>query len=281
MGALLAASSAYLPVPPSAALEIPDYPQFERVPVPDGSDAICAWIGTIQPFGDDAAGRAFLRRIEAKLPFDVVEGTIIAHPLSNTRHWADPWLVGMGMRFRLLVLEFNGSKHPRAYALQPEISRSSHPLHPHLRTDLVITVGRRELPALCVYSGAAFSYSPGWPRIVQFLDQTATYIGRHIIWLRTRVEIPARFGGTFHVPSPGEPIFDHRPRFETDPIASVRSRGYAMWSGYWAGPVAPSGASEHLQTIRPSHECWCCSGKKYGECHRPIDREITRLALAS
>ena len=239
MGALFATSSAYLPVPPSAALEILDYPQFERVPVPNGSDATCAWLGTIQPFADDAAGRAFLRRIEAKLPFDVVEGTIIAHPLWNTRHWADHWLVGMGMRFRLLVLEFNGSKHPRA------------------------------------------SYTPGWPRIVQFLDQTATYIGRHIIWLRTRVEIPARFGGTFHVPSPGEPIFDHRPRFETDPIANVRSRRYATWSGYWPGPVAPSGASEHLRTIRPLRECWCCSGKKYGECHRPMDREITRLALAS
>jgi len=91
--------SAYLPVPPSAALEIPDYPQFERVPVPNGSDAaLClAWNNT--PFADDAAGRAFLRRIEAKLPFDVVEGQSLLIPLWNTRHWADHWLVGMGMRF--------------------------------------------------------------------------------------------------------------------------------------------------------------------------------------
>jgi hypothetical protein len=280
MGALLVASSAYLPVLPSAALEIPDYPQFERIPVPAGSGASCAWIGTIQPFYDDAAGRAFLRCVESGLPFDVIEGTIIAKQESNAEHWADPWLVEMGMRFRLIVLEFIGSEHPKAYALQPEISRSSHPLHPHLRTDKVIIVGRRELPALCVYSGAAFSYSPEWPRIVQFLDQTTAFIGRHIIWLKTRIEIPARFGGTFRVPSPGEPIFDHLPRVETDPIASIRPRSFARWYGYWPGPVAPSGISEHLRTIRPSSECWCCSGKKYGECHRPLEQRIAWRALA-
>jgi hypothetical protein len=194
MEAILAASHAYLPVLPGAAPEIPDYPQFEQVPVPAGSGATCAWEGTIQPFVDDAAGSRFLRCVEAGLPFDVVEGTIIAHPSSNARHWADPWLVEMDMKFRLLVLEFSGSQHPRVYALQPEISRSSHPLHPHLRTDLVITVGRRELPALCVYSGTVFTFSSEWPRIVQFLDQTSAYIGRHIIWLKTRIKFPVHEG---------------------------------------------------------------------------------------
>ena len=78
MEAILAASHAYLPVLPGAAPEIPDYPQFEQVPVPAGSGATCAWEGTIQPFVDDAAGSRFLRCVEAGLPFDVVEGTIIA-----------------------------------------------------------------------------------------------------------------------------------------------------------------------------------------------------------
>jgi hypothetical protein len=274
MESILAASPTYLPVPPSAALEIPDYPQFKQVLVPAGSGATCAWEGVIQPFEDDTAGRRFLSCIEAGLPFDVIAGTIIARPSSTTRHWAEPWLVEMGVRFRLLVLEFSGARHPRAYALQPEISRSSHPLHPHLRTDLVITVGRRELPALCIYSGAAFSFSPEWPRIVQFLDQTTAYIGRHIIWLRTRIKIPEYFGGAFYVPPPGELIFDQMPCVETDRIASVRSNRFAPWFGYWPGPVAPSGSSEHLRTIRPSQECWCCSGRKYGECHRPVDRKI-------
>jgi hypothetical protein len=281
MGALLAVSSAYLPVPRSAAPEIPDYPQFERASVPVGSGASRAWIGTIQPFRDDAAGRAFLRCVEAGLPFDVIEGTITAKQESNAEHWADPWLVGMEMRFRLLVLEFSGTVHPRAYALQPEISLNNHPLYRHLRTDRMIVIGRRELPALCVYSGAAFSYSPEWPRIVQLLDQTTAYLGRHIIWMRTRIEIPARFGDAFRVPAPGEPIFDHLPRVQTDPVASTRPRGFSTWSGYWPGPVAPCGISEHLRTIRPSGECWCCSGKKYGECHRPFEQKIAWRTLAS
>jgi hypothetical protein len=280
MGALLVDLPAYLPVLPVAAPEIPDYPQFEQVPVPDGSDASSAWIGTIQPFSDDTAGRKFLRCVEEGLPFEVVEGTILSNPPSNSTHWADPWLVAMGMRFRLLILEFDDQEHPRAYSLQPEISRSSHPLHPHLRADLVINVGRRELPALCVYSGAVFNFSPKWPRIVQFLDQTAAYIGRHIIWLRTRIEIPASLGDALRVPCPGEPIFDQRPRNETDPLASVRPRGFSTWFGYWPGPVAPSGILEHLRTIRPSSECWCCSGKKYSECHRPSEQRIAWRKLA-
>ncbi len=280
MGAFLAESYAYLPVPPSAAPEIPDYPQFERVPVPDGSDASCAWIGTIQPFEDGAAGRKFLRCIEAAQSFDVIEGTIIARLGLNYPHWADPWLVGMGMRFRLLVLEFSGTEHHRVYALQPEISRNSHPLHPHLRTDKLINIGRRKLPALCVYSGAAFRYCSEWPRIVQFLDQTTAYLGRHIIWLRTRVELPERFGDPFRVPTPGEPIFEHISPIQIDPITSTRPRNFSIWTGYWPGAVAPSGIAEHLRTIRPSSECWCCSGKRYSECHRPIEEEHAWRAIA-
>jgi hypothetical protein len=60
----------------------------------------------------------------------------------------------------------------------------------------------------------------------------------------------------------------------------MRPRGFALWSGYWPGPVAPTGISEHLRTIRPSGECWCCSGKQYSECHRPMEQRIAWRALA-
>jgi len=145
-----------------------DYPQFERVPVPNGSDATCAWLGTIQPFATMRQarippahrGKTFHRRWWRE--------QIIAHPLwirviGRTIGWLG-WESVPSSRSRI-----NGSKHAKGLCVAAEISRSSHPLHPHLRPDLVITVGRRELPALCVYSGAAFSYTPGWPRIVQFL----------------------------------------------------------------------------------------------------------------
>lgn len=270
------ASPAYPPAPLNAAPEIPDYPQFGRAPVPSGSGATTAWIGVVRPFIDDAAARRFLRCLEAGKPFDVVEGMIDAHAPADTPHWADPWLVDMWTGFTLLVLEFEGKEHPRAYALRPEISLYCNP-NPHLRCDRTIRIGRQELPALCIYSGAAFSYRPEWPKIVQFLDQASAYLGRHLIWLRTRVEE----GNPSRVPVPGELIPDVHPRIQTDPVASLAHRRPRRWVGYWPGPVAPTGFSEHLRTIQPLRECWCCSGEKYRDCHRPIEEQLARRALAS
>jgi hypothetical protein len=276
MGSAQVASSAYLPAPLNAAPVIPDYPQFGRGPVPADSGAVAAWTGVVQPFFDDAAARRFLRCLEAGKPFDVVGGTIDAHAPANTSHWADPWLVNMQTCFTLLVLEFEGKAHPRAYALRPEISLYCNP-NPHLRCDKTIRVGRQELPALCIYSGAAFSYRSEWPKIVQFLDQTSAYLGRHLIWLHTRVEN----GSPARVPSPGELILDVLPRIQADPVASIAPRRSSRWVGYWPGPVAPSGFSEHLRTVRPSQECWCCSGERYRDCHRPFEECFARRALVS
>jgi SEC-C motif len=277
MSSTIVAASAYLPAPLHAAPEIPDYPQFRSVAVPPGCNAVRAWEGIVQPFLDSATARRFLHCVEAGKHFDIADGTIDAEAPANARHWADAWLVKMELRFRLLVLEFDGAEHPRAYALQPEISRQMHPLHPHLRTDRQIIVSQRSIPALCIYSGAEFHYSQRWPRLVQFLDQVSAYIGRHIIWLKTRIELPHRFGSVFRIPHPGEPIFDHIPLIKTDPNLSAAKRHVSLFSGYWPGSTAPSGAVNHLRSISRSQECWCCSGKKYGECHRPIEMECLRL----
>lgn len=276
MGSAHVVSLAYQPAPLNAAPPIPDYPQFARTPVPAESGAVAAWTGVVQPFIDDAVARRFLRCLEAGKSFDVVEGTIDADAPARPTHWADPWLVEMQTRFTLLVLEFGGKEHPRAYALQPEISFYWNP-NPHLRYDRTIRVGRQELPALCIYSGADFTYRSDWPRIVQFLDQASAYLDRHLIWLRTRIEdgTPAR------VPVPGELILDIVPRIQTHPLASLTLRRPRRWVGYWPGPVAPTGYSEHLRTIRPSQECWCCSGERYRDCHRPFEESIARGSLAS
>jgi hypothetical protein len=52
---------------------------------------------------------------------------------------------------------------------------------------------------------------------------------------------------------------------------------FDYWAGYWPGPV--SGAMNpvaHLASIRAKQECWCGSGKPYGECHRESDKRIAR-----
>jgi hypothetical protein len=271
------AESAYLPAPLIAVPEILDYSQFEPAEVPKGCGAIRAWRGFVQPFLDDAAARRFLWCVEAGRSFDILQGSIDACAPIGARHWADPWLVKTDLSFQLLALEFEPPEHPRAYSLQPEISHQVHPLHPHLRGDRLIRPKERPIPALCIYSGASFDYSPMWPRMVQFLDQATAYIGRHIIWMKTRIELPLRFGDAFRVPSPGEPIFDHMPLVQTDANSSRARNPVSIWSGYWPGATAPSGAANHLKSISHSQECWCWSGKKYGKCHRPIELHLLRL----
>lgn len=268
------ASSAYSPAPHLAALEIPEYPQFERTAVPLGTGAVSAWKGVIQPFADDDSAQRFLGCLEQRVPVEIVEGRINSPAANAQRHWANPWLVQMQAKFLLLILEFDGTEHPRAYSLQPEISNSSHPLHPHLRHDKMIKVGRQELPALCIYSGAEFHYSPTLPRIVQFLDQLSTYMGRHLIWMRTRVEIPPTQGGRVQLPKPGEHVFELHKRIQTCSVASIKPHNLRLYQGYWPGAVARSGASDHLRTIPPTQECWCCSGKPYGQCHRALEQRI-------
>lgn len=270
--------TAYLPASQSATPEIPEYPQFVRSQIPAGSNAVGAWTGAVQPFLNDETARRFLRCVEANSSFDIVEGTIEADHAPDSEHWADRWLVGTDFHFQLLVLEFDGLRHPEARVTQPEISRQMHPTHPHLRDDRLITIGRHQLPALCIYSASVFEYSPRWSKIIQFLDQTTAYLGRHIIWLKTRVEFPAGWNTCPRVPSPGEPIFDHRPAIRRDPNLSVPSKENPLWVGYWPGPVAPSGYENHLRTISPSRECWCGSGRKYEDCHRPMEIEYRRGA---
>lgn len=272
------APTAYLPASRPATPEIPEYPQFVYSAIPVGSNAFRAWTGVVQPFRDDETARRFLRCVEANSSFDIIEGTIEANDAPGSKHWADAWLVRTQLRFRLLVLEFDGKRHPEARVLQPEISRQIHPTHPHLRDDRLLTVGHRRLPALCVYSAAVFEYSCRCSRIVQFLDQTSAYLGRHIIWLKTLVEFPTSWNARPRVPNPGQPIFDLRPAITLDPNLSWAPRQNSRWSGYWPGPVAPSGYEDHLRTIPPSRECWCGKGRRYGDCHRPLELAWRRNA---
>jgi hypothetical protein len=73
---------------------------------------------------------------------------------------------------------------------------------------------------------------------------------------------------------PGEFILDLAPRFKTHPLATIKLDRSRHWMGYWPGAVAPTGVQQHIETIQPSQECWCCSGKLYGDCHRSVEAAI-------
>lgn len=276
MGSCLAVASDPFPVPHGVAPVVPDYPQFRSIAVPENTSAVQAWLGEIRPFQSDDSARRFLRCAEAERPFNVIEGTIEASTTLYPNHWADPWLVDTGLTFKIMVLEFAPPAHPQAFAIQPLISRAIHPLYPHLREDKKIQVYGTSVPALCIYSGAEFHYAAEWPILVQFLDQVAAFLGRHIIWLRTRIGIPKHFGERFRVPAPGELTVEGILSPIDNPGITHQSNKPSKWIGYWPGPSAPTGPDRHLETIRATDQCWCWSGKKYGDCHRPIEKKWVR-----
>jgi len=274
----MAAQTVTLPglVPPPAAPAIPEYPQFTCVPAPVGSGARNAWQGTIQPFADDITAMQILRRIEAGEPFENDAGSLFCQqPPAMTPHPADKFLIGMHTTFKVLVLELPQFEHPCAYLLEPELSPHFLSFHPHTRRDCSITIANHRLPAMCVYSGAIFQFAPGTDRIVQFLDQVATYLARHAIWLRTRVLFRCNAVGKDKIedrPKPGEMIVDTETRKKT----FDKKHGDLYWNGYWPGNTAPSGSEAHLATIKPNRPCWCWSGKPYKDCHRNSDEQMSR-----
>src|SRR6266568_387500 len=248
------------------------YRSFFEMEVPPGTSASQAWFGRIRPFKNDDDARKLLRLLDRNMQVDVDQGTLI--PASNApdfpAHRLESLLASTGITFSLVVLNYE-KRHPEAYSVAPYIDRITHPGQPHLRLDRVLTHGGRKLPALCVYSAAEYRYSANVPRLVEFLDQTATYLAKHVIWLRTRQLYHGATGALLYAPRCGEVVVDLEAR-DTDFVPGVcrtcrQSR--RIWYGYWAGTSAPMGSKEHVSTIQPHSPCWCGSGQQYRFCHKP------------
>ena len=156
----------------------------------------------------------------------------------------------------------DNTPQPQAYLTEPRMRpRLNQPSH--LRGDKSISIDGNPHPALCVYSGALLKYTSERSRFEQFLDQTATYLAKYLIWLRTRQLF--------------RPYGDGTRRFEYRRGDTRQSRGIKLlhslnvyWDGYWPGP-AHVRAAQHWATIKRGDECWCWSGKPYGPCCRPRD----------
>jgi len=249
--------------PPSAAPGFLDYDQFKPCPVPLGSGACNAHTGIIRPFSDDQTARDVLRAIERGIPLEVFGGRLSAEAANLPKHPFENYLTEMAIPFAILVLEFEGTEHPRAYLTQRRmVPRLT--MCPHVRTDRSVRIDGHSHPALCVYSGSIFEYAVGRDRIEQFLDQAATYLAKYAIWLRTR-QLFRRSGNGLR-----RFVYRRKPNEAVPEIDVLLARDMHL-DGYWPGPCAPSRPAQHLATIRPEDECWCWSGKPYGECCRPLD----------
>ena len=177
-----------------------------------------------------------------------------------TPHPADKFLIGMHTTFESLFLWIAAVRA----SLACRSNRSCRPTFCHFiptHRDCSITIANHRLPAMCVYSGAIFQFAPGTDRIVQFLDQVATYLARHAIWLRTRVLFRCNAVGKDKIedrPKPGEMIVDTETKESFD-----KKHGDLYWNGYWPGNTAPSGSEAHLADRNRNEPCWCWSGKPY------------------
>lgn len=258
------------------------YTAFYQVEAPPGASATCAWQGSLQPYRSDEDARNLLIPLERASSISCDQGFISCGTEKSepaATHWAKPFLVSMAQRFEVLILERPEPMHPVAFSLRPEISWYRFPGHPHLRTDIPLQYAGRTLHALCVYSAADFAYSRSAPQAVQFVDQVAAHLGRHLIWERTR-RLEDFAGHILYQPKPGEQILDTEPQLqprESLPFLKHPKRHpERVWRGHWPGKSAPAGAQRHLATIKPSHECWCGSGKRYMLCH--LESELALCA---
>jgi hypothetical protein len=250
------------------------YPGFSPAEAPSGTSARLAWIGSMQPFEDDQSSRLLLRALDENRAVQIDRGTLHAINYSGLSHPLEKLLTAMQVAFRLLLLEFAPPMHPRVYGLKPRISRYEFPAHPHLRGDQQVEYGGTRLPALCVYSAADFRYLKEIPRPVEFLDQTATFLAKQLIWIRTRRLFDIGTGRLIYAPPSGDRVLDFEPRVEDNVpgVSRHARRATRIWRGCWPGDTAPAGPAAHVATIAPSSECWCGRGLLYRDCHLPYEK---------
>ena len=259
------ASAPWLSASPPAAPELLDYIQLSDGAVPEGSGAIRAYRGFIRPFSDDATARRVLRALESGRPINIDGGRLDADYPDLPEHPYEEFLIDMAAPFIVLALEFPDPQRPRAYLLDPPmVARLSECCH--LRRDKKIHVEGKTVPALCVYSGALFRFKNDRPQVHQLLDQTATYLAKYLVWLRTR--------NLFRYGQNGKLLL--RKRRPGDPVttAEISRAPEVFWDGHWPGLAALSSHADHLAMIKPGDECWCWSGLRYGDCCRPREAEI-------
>jgi hypothetical protein len=179
----------------------PDFPDFREIPVPsdlflrkigcDGEDvwqkvmASRAFRGPIQPFGTAADANAVARMLKASAPVDVHGGYLLPDHRAETLSPVaiDPSRFDLAAVFDVLVLYFEHSPDPWAFAISPNISRSTMPRHPHLRGDRKLIWDGQVAHGLCIYSAAEYSLDRETSSIATFLRQVSIFLGKTLLWL--------------------------------------------------------------------------------------------------
>lgn len=256
----------------SAAPELEIYDQFRSCEVPGESEASRTYLGFIRPFSEDAVAIRVARALDWDFPVQVDAGRLDVPESGAPPLPFEKLLTKMALPFSVLALEFSDTRRPRTYLVDPPMVPRVSDCE-HLRLDKCITVNGAVLPALCVYSGSLLEFTDNRTHVEQVLDQTAIYLAKYLVWLRTR-RLYRRTATRIEL------VRERRPS-EQAFAAAIERANDLFWRGYWPGRCAPSSPAGHLATIKPENECWCWSGKNYGECCRNEDLKRERAVRAA
>ena len=213
------------------------YPQFKRIgPPPDGTEA---WEGVVQPLAGCGASdlALLLDDLHAGAAVLASAGRLEHDPACRREHKMPSYLSQLrGINeesFAIRVVVWPAPRHPKAFALYPEISAARFPHHPHLfRHREPPGVGERLPDALCTYRPGDGEWSWASADLVTFLDYVAIYLAKHVVWTRTG--------------------------------ANERA--------VWIGPHASHLKQDVIQELNHAGECHCGSGRRYSDCCLPEDR---------
>jgi hypothetical protein len=278
------------------------YPQFAPAVPPLGSAAVRAWTGRIQPFPDGKEFAGVMHHFQTQQTVDVKKRGRLCHPASckASHHFSHNFSQLIGSTFEIVALEFAGTRHPRVYAVTPEISRRRYPNHPHLRDDQQVIISGKPLQALCTYLASDGVRPRGEMELVHALDYTSMFLAKHLLWVATNFvnyysvdDIHVRRTANVAALMSGDDIFVFDGT--AGPFAAFYKVGAAMehplqqlerwiarkaWKlsgGVWIGGGAPHQIAEMYREIKPWQECHCGSGLPYGTCHRNADARALGL----
>lgn len=189
------------------------YPQFRIVQPPAGSGSVQAWEGVIQPFPDNAELGAVLRHLEGEADLIVRGGQVLHDPSCSQGHAEPDYLASLtdtGRSFKIVVLAYPPKADPRAFAIDPKISRRVFPGHPHLYGN-----------ALCPYTPSDGIWMWDSHNVADFLDYISIWLGRHLVWEQTGACNGGKWIGPWAPHEPQE-LLDYVGREDLCPCGSGR-----------------------------------------------------------
>jgi hypothetical protein len=198
-----------------------NYPTFSVGGRPIGTGAEAVWQGWIQPVRSIENLEFLLADLAQNRAVRILPGgEIIHHPNCQRKHQELQWIKKLkkpDRAFKIKITYGCGSRHPRAFVLNPVIPPEE---REHMFGD----------GAICAYPPWQGVWDWQTHTVAEFTDQVAVWLVKWNVWQQTDVWL-------------GDEMW--------------HDKGFLFFN------------------IKPTEQCWCGSGARYGECHRTRDgREL-------